>query len=101
MLPRAGDVNSILLQSVSLQAETLTRLLHDFYTIDQKYYGFVYPFNHRQVGALYTTYGGPKCRQSMMDVCAAGTEMCSLFMRDPAVLYTMIYFVTPVAMLAG
>ncbi len=35
-----------------LQAETLTRLLHDFYTIDQKYYGFVYPFNHRQVGAF-------------------------------------------------
>ncbi|PRW45501.1 assembly factor 1 for F1 component of mitochondrial ATP synthase [Chlorella sorokiniana] len=31
-----------------LEAETLTRLLHDFYTIDQKYYGFVHPFNHRQ-----------------------------------------------------
>lgn len=37
------------------QAETLTRLLHDFYTIDQKYYGFVHPFNHRQVRLLCCT----------------------------------------------
>lgn len=29
------------------QAEQLTRLLHDFYTVDQKY-SFVHAFNHRQ-----------------------------------------------------
>lgn len=29
------------------QAEQLTRLLHDFYTNEQKY-GFVHAFNHRQ-----------------------------------------------------
>lgn len=36
-----------------MQAETLTRLLYDFYTIDNKY-SFVDAFNHRQSGASPT-----------------------------------------------
>lgn len=35
-----------------MQAEQLTRLLHDFYTQDQKY-SFVHAFNHRQADFDY------------------------------------------------
>lgn len=38
---------ALLLPCGALQAEQLTRLLHDFYTADQKY-SFVHAFNHRQ-----------------------------------------------------